>query len=61
MKQGKTSADDDFIELHIFGPMTVRTIERVVIERNKRRQPKKAIIQALRHKLNQWNVPCQEI
>lgn len=31
LKQGTTSADDDFIEAHIWGPLTVRTVEHVEI------------------------------
>lgn len=30
--QGATSADDDFVEVHIFGPMTIRTIEEVIFK-----------------------------
>jgi len=32
LQQGATSEDDDFIEVHIWGPMTRRTFERVVLE-----------------------------
>jgi hypothetical protein len=42
--QGATTADDRFIELHIFGPMTVSTIEKVRVTPKKvgnRRMPKK--------------------
>lgn len=31
LRQGKTSAEDDFVEVHIWGPMTVRSIERVTV------------------------------
>jgi hypothetical protein len=31
LKRGATSGDDDFIEVHIFGPMTVLTMERVIV------------------------------
>lgn len=61
--QGKTTAEDRFIELHIWGPMTVRTIEKVVIipKRSKRRkQPKKAEIQSLRDVLAEYSVDVIE-
>ncbi len=31
LRQGATSADDDFIEVHVHGPMTIRTVEHVEI------------------------------
>jgi hypothetical protein len=42
MKQGKTSADDEFVEIHVWGPMTIRSFEQVTlrsIPRNRRRSP----------------------
>ncbi|MCY3000043.1 MAG: hypothetical protein NT168_18260 [Planctomycetota bacterium] len=57
--QGATTADDRFIELHIFGPMTVLTIEKVrVTPKNvgNRRMPKKAEVASLRAALKQNKV-----
>lgn len=31
LRPGPTSADDDFVEVHVYGPMTRRTFERVVL------------------------------
>lgn len=31
LKNGATTADDDFVEVHIFGPMTRRTFSKVVV------------------------------
>lgn len=31
LKQGATSADDEFVEVHVWGPMTVLSIEKVTI------------------------------
>ncbi|MGI0014715.1 MAG: hypothetical protein ACREBU_14930 [Nitrososphaera sp.] len=59
LRQGATSAEDEFIEVHIFGPMTIRTIERVVVKR-KKRQPRRAILLALREKLAQFCVALEE-
>jgi hypothetical protein len=57
--QGATTADDRFIELHIFGPMTVLTIEKVRVTPKKvgsGRMPKKAEVASLRASLKQINV-----
>jgi hypothetical protein len=55
IRQGKSSADDDFVEVHVCGPMSIRTIERVVVVR-KKRQPSKAILQALSVRLRKAGV-----
>ena len=49
---------DEFVEVHIFGSMTVRTFERVVV-RQKNRQPKKSQLQALAARLHTANVPLE--
>ncbi len=57
--QGATTEDDRFIELHIFGPMTVLTIEKVRVTPKKvgnRRMPKKAEVESLRASLKQNKV-----
>jgi hypothetical protein len=33
LRQGSTSEDDDFVEAHVWGPMTIRTIERVIFNK----------------------------
>ena len=52
---GATSEDDDFIEVHIFGPMTVLTMERVVVIAA---QPSKraTIRRAIKSRLNKHKV-----
>lgn len=60
MQQGATSADDEFIELHVFGSLTVQTFDHVTIERNGRR-PAKAKLKSLKHRLSKWNVSCREL
>jgi hypothetical protein len=57
--QGATTADDRFIELHVFGPMMVLTIEKVRVTPKKvgnRRMPKKAEVESLRASLKQNKV-----
>jgi hypothetical protein len=46
MRPGATTADDDFVEVHIYGPMTSRTMEQVTIMRRKR-TPNRGMIEAL--------------
>lgn len=55
LTRGATTADDDFIELHILGNMTARTMEKVVLNR---RPPnaKPSLLKALKHKLAGYNV-----
>ena len=57
--QGRTTADDDFIEVHVWGPINIRTVDRVVIQRRKR-APSKVSIRALRVKLKKLGVPLEE-
>jgi hypothetical protein len=57
--QGANTADDRFIELHIFGLMTVLTIEKVRItpkQVGNRRKPKKAEVASLKAALKQNKV-----
>ncbi len=55
VKQGATSEDDEFIEVHIWGPMTVLTMERVIVTAPKPRH-RATIIKALKAKLAKHNV-----
>ncbi len=48
LNQGATSDDDEFVEAHIFGSITARTIERVVVTAAKGR---KSILRALSQQL----------
>jgi hypothetical protein len=34
LENGATSADDSFVEVHVFGPMTARSFERIQVERS---------------------------
>lgn len=55
LKQGATSEDDEFIEVHIWGPMTVLTMERVIVtDPNPRHRA--TIVKALKAKLAKHNV-----
>ena len=53
LQAGASSEEDDFIEVHIFGPMTVLTMERIIeIAPSKRA----TITRALKSKLAKHNV-----
>ncbi len=54
LKPGATSEDDDFIEVHIFGPMTVLTMERVIVMAKPSKRA--TIIRAIKSKLAKHNV-----
>ena len=50
-----TPETDEFVEVHIFGTLTVHTFRRVIV-RLTNRQPKKSLRQALEVELSQANV-----
>src|SRR5256714_6988714 len=55
LKQGATSEDDEFIEVHIGGPMTVLTMERVIVTDPKPHH-RATIVKAIKAKLAKHNV-----
>ncbi len=57
LKQGATSADDDFVEVHIWGPITIRTMAKVTVVKGLEQIRTKA----LRDRLNKHNVAFQII
>lgn len=56
IRQGTTAEEDEFIEVHVGGPMTVRTLERVIIM-SKRYQRKS--VRLLEYKLATFNVDLE--
>ncbi len=62
LKNGTGTGDDDFIEVHIYGPISVRTMERVTIKAKKKKRRGYAVrVKALREKLANYGVACQEL
>jgi hypothetical protein len=55
LKGGPTSEDDNFIEVHIFGPMTVLTMEQVTVIAPKASK-RATIVRAIKSKLAKHNV-----
>ncbi|HKQ08540.1 MAG TPA: hypothetical protein VJ464_25690 [Blastocatellia bacterium] len=57
LRQGATSEDDQFVEAHIYGPMTIRTVEQVILDPRLKRRQRATILKALKEKLSQAGVP----
>lgn len=55
LKQGTRPEDDEFVEVHIFGPITVLTAAKVIVTTPKTRQ-KATIVKALKSKLAKHGV-----
>lgn len=55
IQQGSTSGDDDFVEAHIWGPMTIRTVEEVVVNPRSKRRPS-AVNKANKARLKKFGV-----
>jgi hypothetical protein len=60
LSPGRTSLDDNFVEVQVFGPMTARTLESVSIC-SKKLTGKKAIWKAVKAKLDMAGVRTSEI
>jgi hypothetical protein len=57
LRPGATSEEDDFVEVHIWGPMSLRTVEQVTMPAT----GKKAVREALRDRLKGLAVTLEEI
>ena len=55
LKQGAAPEDDEFVEVHIFGPMTVLTMAEVTVTVPKAR-PRATIVRAIKSKLTKHGV-----
>lgn len=55
LRQGSTSEDDDFVEVHIWGPMTIRTVEEVIPNPRLKRPPR-AVNKANKERLRKFGV-----
>lgn len=55
LRQGATSEDDEFVEVHIYGPMTVLTMEQVIVTAPSRTQ-RATILKAIEFKLAKHGV-----
>jgi hypothetical protein len=55
LRQGSTTGEDDFVEVHIWGPMTIRTVEEVIPNPRLRRPPR-AVNRANKERLKKFGV-----
>lgn len=55
LRPGHDSENDDFVEVQVFGPMTIRTVEQVSLKA-RANKPEKAIYKALREQLMRFGV-----
>jgi hypothetical protein len=58
LESGRTTMDDRFVEVHIWGPLTVRAIERVRVFR-KANRPAKATLRDVERLLKPYNVKLE--
>jgi hypothetical protein len=58
LRQGATTADDEFVEVHIWGPMTARTFEQVSVKTRSRRAHR-VVAGALKENLGKLSVKLQ--
>jgi hypothetical protein len=61
LSQGATTADDNFVEVHVWGPMTIRTFEQITIKARTRRRAHRVIIDALNESLSKLSVRLRVI
>jgi len=56
LQQGRTSEEDDFVEVHIWGPMTIRTVEEVSLNPREKRAARAITSRASRERLAKFGV-----
>ena len=60
MRQGATSEDHEFVEAHIFGPMTARTFEEVTVSKRRKRADNVSI-RKLQEELKKFGVKVRVV
>jgi len=56
LREGATSAEDVFVEVHVYGPLTARAFEEVTFTGTSNRRGARAIERALKEKLTRFGV-----
>lgn len=56
LRQGSASEDDDFVEVHVWGPMTIRTVERVIFNKPTRRTAREITNRANKQRMAKFGV-----
>ena len=57
LEEGATAAEDRFVEVHIWGAMTIQSVERVVVGKTRRQSVRKS----LRDRLAAFGAVLQEV
>lgn len=55
LRQSVTSEDDEFLEVHVYGPMTILTMEQVIVTAPRKNQ-RATILKAIEFKLKRYGV-----
>ena len=58
IRNGSSSADDDFVEVHMYGPITIRSFRKVAV-RSPLDRRKRAILRAIEEKLGEVGVQLE--
>lgn len=58
LEQGATPEDDRFVEVHIWGPLSIRSFERVILSTGSR-PPRQVIRKALRTRMNEMGLELE--
>jgi hypothetical protein len=56
MSSGATGAKDKFVEVHIYGPITIRTVGKITFTVKKRNKAEQAIIKSIKNKAGYFGV-----
>jgi hypothetical protein len=59
LREGATPAEDVFVEVHVYGPLTVRALEQVTFTGTSKRRGARAIVRALKDKLTRFGVEIE--
>lgn len=60
LREGKTTAEDIFIEVHIWGTLSIRSFDHMKIKEPKRKQTR-VILKALKKRLEKYGVSLEEV
>jgi hypothetical protein len=56
LRPGSASEDDDFVEVHVWGPMTIRTVERVIFNKPTSRAAREITSRANKQRMAKFGV-----
>jgi hypothetical protein len=56
LREGSTPEEDEFVEVHVWGPMTIRTIERAIFNKPTSRRAREITNRANKQRLAKFGV-----